>query len=81
LPGLAHRSQTVLQEQGVGFRSPGYRMLVDEAAPSEMPTGPGTGYVGTISASQLKEAPVQVVASPPQETQRADTEIRDVPTR
>jgi len=81
LPGLAHRSQTVLQEQGVGFRSPGYRMLVDEAAPSEMPTGPGTGYVGTISASQLKEAPVQVVASPPQETQRADTEVRDVPTR
>ena len=81
LPGLTHRSQTVLQEQGVGFRSPGYRMLVDEATPAEVPTGPGTGYVGTISASQLKEAPVQVVASPPKETQRADTEVRDVPTR
>ena len=81
MPGLAHRSQTVLQEQGVGFRSPGYRMLVDEATPSEIPTGPGTGYVGTISASKLKEAPVQVVASPPKGTQRADTEVRDVPTR
>src|SRR6266480_8132126 len=75
LPGLAHRRQTALQAEGVGFRSPGYRMLVDEAAPSEMPTGPGTGYVGTISASKLKEAPVHVVASPPQETQRADTEV------
>ena len=81
LPGLAHRNQTLLQEAGVGFRSPGYRMLVDEAAPAEMPTGPGTGYEGTISASQLKEAPVQVVASPPKETQRADTEVRDVPIR
>jgi len=82
LPGLTHRRQTALQAEGVGFRSPGYRMLVDEAAAAETPAGPGTGYMGTISASKLKEAPVQVVASPPQETQRrADTEIRDVPTR
>ncbi len=81
LPGLTHRRQTALQEEGVGFRSPGYRMLVNEAAPGETPTGPGTGYVGTISSSQLKEAPVEVVASPPQETQRVGTEVRDVPTR
>jgi hypothetical protein len=79
LPSLTHRRQRVLQEEGVGFRSPGYRMLVNETAPEEIPTGPGTGYVGTISASQLKGAPVQAVASPPQEMQRADTEVRDVP--
>ena len=81
LPGLTHRRQTALQEEGVGFRSSGYRMLVNEAAPGEMPTGPGTGYVGTISASQLKEAPAQVGVSRPQETQRVGTEVRDVPTR
>jgi len=74
VPGLTHGRPTALQEEGVGFKSPGYRMLVEE-------TGPGTGYAGAIRASQLKEAPVQVETSPPQETRRADTETRDVPTR
>ena len=74
LPGLTHGRPTALLEEGVGFKSPGYRMLVEE-------TGPGTGYAGAIRASQLKEAPVQVETSPSQETRRADTETRDVPTR
>ena len=82
LPGLTEQPQTVLQEEGVGFRSPGYRMLVDEkTAGEEAVTGPGTGYVGTLSASQLKDAPVQVVTDLPKETQRVDTESRHVPTR
>jgi hypothetical protein len=81
LPGLTHRSQAVLEKEGVAFKSPGYRMLVDEATPAEMPTEPGTGYEGTVSASQLKQAPVQVVASPPPEILRPDTQVKDVPTR
>ncbi len=74
LPGLTHGRPTALLEEGVGFRSPGYRMLVEE-------TGAGTGYAGAIRSSQLKEGPAGVETSPAQETQRADTEARDVPTR
>ena len=74
LPGLTHGRPTALLEEGVGFRSPGYRMLVEE-------TGAGTGYAGAIRSSQLKEGPVRAETSPAQETRRADTEARDVPTR
>ena len=74
VPGLTHGQPATLLEEGVGFKSPGYRMLVEE-------TGAGTGYAGAIRASQLKEAPAGVETSPAQETQRADTEARDVPTR
>jgi hypothetical protein len=81
LPGLTHGRPTALLEEGVGFRSPGYRMLVDKTVPGEKAAGPGTGYAGAIRASQLKEAPSGVETSPAQETQRADTEARDVPTR
>ena len=81
LPGLTRRSERDLREEAIAIKSPGYNMLMDEAASTDAPTGPGTGYVGAVSASQLKESPVQVVASPPQETQRADTKVRDVPNR
>lgn len=64
LPGLTHRQPTlsVLEEEGVGFKSPGYRMLVEEKAPSPE-TGAGEGYSGAIHASEIKEAPVQVTVS------------------
>ncbi|MEO8973064.1 MAG: hypothetical protein ABI406_15875 [Ktedonobacteraceae bacterium] len=64
LPGLTHRQPTlsVLEEEGVGFKSPGYRMLVEEKAPSSE-TGVGAGYSGAIHASDIKEAPVQVTVS------------------
>ena len=81
LPGLTERPQSVLQEEGVGFKSPGYRMLVDErTAGEEAATGPGSGYVGTISASQLKDAPIEVVTTAPAETQSPNTEAKHVPT-
>lgn len=63
LPGLTHKhTQSVLEAEGVGFKSPGYRMLVDEKAP-EAVTGVGEGYSGAIHASDLKEAPVEVTVS------------------
>src|SRR5579863_4341876 len=64
LPGLTHRqlTQSVLEEEGVGFKSPGYRMLVEGKAP-EAVTGVGEGYSGAIHASDLKEAPVEVTVS------------------
>ena len=65
LPGLVHRSQSQLQAEGAGFKSPGYRILVEEKAPGDELVGPGEGYAGSIKASQLKDAPVDVPASPP----------------
>ena len=64
LPGLTHRPhiESVLEEEGVGFKSPGYRMLVEEKAPAAA-TGVGEGYSGAIHASDIKEAPVQVTVS------------------
>lgn len=65
LPGLEHRSQSQLEAEGVGFRSPGYRILVEEKASGDKLVSPGDGYAGSIKASQLKEAPVEVPVSPP----------------
>lgn len=65
LPGLVHRSQAQLEAEGVGFKSPGYRILVEEKAPGDKLVGPGDGYAGSIKASQLKDAPVEVPVSPP----------------
>lgn len=64
LPGLTHRQPTpaVLEEKRVGFKSPGYRMLLAEKAPTSE-TGAGVGYSGAIHASDIKEAPVQVTVS------------------
>ncbi|GAC1311245.1 MAG: hypothetical protein NVSMB27_47980 [Ktedonobacteraceae bacterium] len=79
LPGLTHRTQTALEKEGVGFRSPGFRMLMGEKAPVDAPTGPGEGYTGNITASQLKDAPVEVVASPPKELQSVTSEVKNAP--
>ena len=66
LPGLTHPQPIALpQEKGVAFKSPGYRILVEEKAPGDELVGPGEGYAGSIKASQLKDAPVDVPASPP----------------
>ena len=80
LPGLTNRTQTALEKEGVGFRSPGFRMLMGEKAPVDAPTGPGEGYIGNISASQLKAASVDVVASPPKELQSVTSEVKNAPT-
>ena len=63
LPGLAHRTQAQLE--GVGFRSPGYRILIEEKASGDEVVGAGEGYAGSVKASQLKDAPVEVPVSPP----------------
>jgi len=63
LPGLAHRTQAQLE--GVGFRSPGYRILIEEKASGGEVVGAGEGYAGSIKASQLKDAPVEVPVTPP----------------
>jgi hypothetical protein len=64
LPGLTYRQPTpsVLEEEGVGFKSPGYRMLVEEIAPTTE-TSAGAGYAGAIHASEIKQAPVEVSVS------------------
>ncbi len=62
LPGLAHRTQAQLE--GIGFRSPGYRILIEEKASGDEVVGAGEGYAGSIKASQLKDAPVEVPISP-----------------
>jgi hypothetical protein len=79
--GLKAPEKPALEEEGVGFRSPGYRMLVDEKAPVEASTAsrPGEGYAGTLSASQLKGGPVEVVASPPKEIQPITATTQGVP--
>jgi flagellar basal body-associated protein FliL len=75
LPGLtrvpAGHRPTALEQEGVGFRSPGYRILVEEKAPQKTPSEVGDGYSGAISASEIKEAPVDVMVSPPKELRKA----------
>ncbi len=64
LPGLTQRqhSLSVLEEEGVGFKSPGYRMLVEETVPTTE-SGVGAGYSGAIHASDIKQAPAKVSVS------------------
>lgn len=57
LPGLTHQPQSQLEQEGVSFRSPGYRILLEEKTPVDTSMGPGDGYAGGITASQLKDAP------------------------
>lgn len=73
LPGLTHQPQSQLGQEGVGFRSPGYRILLEEKAPVDTPKGPGDGYTGSITASRLKDAPVKVVVSSPPGAENAAT--------
>jgi hypothetical protein len=73
LPGLTHQPQSQLGQEGVGFKSPGYRILLEEKAPVGTPMGPGDGYAGSITVSQLKDAPVKVVVSSPPGAENAAT--------
>lgn len=76
LPGLTHRLQekTALEQEGVGFRSPGYKMLVDKVS-DETPSEYSTGYTGGIRSSQLKDSPVEVVTETPKELQNVPTAV------
>ncbi len=71
LPGLTRRPQTALEQEGVGFKSPGYRMLVEEKAPEAAPGEVGDGYIRGIKPSEIREEPVEVVTAPPPELQQA----------
>jgi hypothetical protein len=73
LPGLTHQPQSQLGQEGVGFRSPGYRILLEEKTSVDTSTGPGDGYAGSIMASRLKDAPVKVVVSSPPGAENAAT--------
>ncbi|GAC1384475.1 MAG: hypothetical protein NVSMB33_12970 [Ktedonobacteraceae bacterium] len=80
LPGLSMHRKTVLEEEGIGFRSPGYRMLLDEQTPGDESAGYGQGYAGVVSASQLKGASVTPVVSPPKEIQPITVTTTDAPS-
>ncbi len=73
LPGLTQRRQAQIEQEGVGFRSPGYRILLEEKTSVDTFTGPGDGYAGSIMASRLKDAPVKVVVSSPPGAENAAT--------
>jgi len=54
LPGLTRRiPASALGKAGVDFKSPGYKMLMERAAP-EVPVAVGDGYSGAVSTQQLK---------------------------
>jgi hypothetical protein len=61
LPGLTNRPQKQLERDGGGFRSPGYRMLIEEKTPEDGFTAPGQGYDRSVTASQLKGEPIKEV--------------------
>lgn len=55
LPGLTKKKpEAVLEKSGIDFKSPGYRILMEQAAPKEASTAVGDGYVGSVGAHQLK---------------------------
>jgi hypothetical protein len=83
LPGLKQPQQTALEKEGVGFRSPGYKMLVEDRASENETAEYGAGYAGSIRASQLKDAPVEVATTTPKELQNAPVAAphQDVPIR
>ena len=56
LPGLTKRQ--LLKEKELDFKSPGYRMLMEQMAP-EVPAEPGAGYVVTVKSTELKDASVR----------------------
>lgn len=59
-PGLIRRkpAPVLADEEGLEFKSPGYRRLMEQQAP-EVPVAPegGDGYAQTVTASQLKNVP------------------------
>ncbi len=53
LPGLTNRdSRSQLEEGGIDFKSPGYRMLMEKAA--ELPSGTEDGNTQAVGASQIR---------------------------
>lgn len=62
LPGTIQKRLTRREalEQGLEFKSPGYRMLMKEKAP-EVPVEAetGDGYAQAVTASQLKDVPAR----------------------
>jgi hypothetical protein len=59
LPGLKPRARTSLEEEGVGFRSPGYTALIEEQP---------AGDAGAMHTSQIKDAPEEVAATASRES-------------
>jgi|SRR5947209_12511491 len=56
LPGsMKPRPRTASEEAGLDFKSPGYRMLMEQAAPETVPE-PGDGYKHSVGAEKLKAA-------------------------
>lgn len=56
LPGLTRKKpESALEKAGIEFKSPGYKILMEQAAPKVASTEVGEGYVGAVSAQQLKE--------------------------
>lgn len=58
LPGLVKRESASAEQEGYEFKSPGYRMLIEEKAP-DVPVKPGEGaaYEQAVPSTQLKNAP------------------------
>ncbi|HLZ80918.1 MAG TPA: hypothetical protein VKP04_04745 [Ktedonobacteraceae bacterium] len=65
LPGLTNRSQRQFELEGGGFRSPGYRILIEEKTSENGSIAPGRGYEGSVTASQLKGEPIAEVTESP----------------
>ena len=60
LPGLVKRESAAAEQEGYEFKSPGYRMLIEEKAP-DVPVTPGEGaaYEQAVPSTQLKNAPAR----------------------
>ena len=55
LPGLAKQKPAEIERTGVEFKSPGYRTLIEQAAPTPVvPAVPGSGSTPTVTAQDLK---------------------------
>jgi hypothetical protein len=80
LPGLTHQPEAVQQQEGVDFRSPGYKMLVDEKVPGDSTAGYDSR---SIRPSQIRDEPVTVVTEVPKEVQNIPTapDRKDAPVR
>lgn len=73
LPGLTNRPQKLLEAKGAGFRSPDYRILMEEKAPGDGSPSPGQGHESSVTAAELKGAPVEVAVSPSPGAENAAT--------
>jgi hypothetical protein len=73
LPGLTNRPQKLLEAEGASFRSPGYRILMEEKASGDRTPSPGQEYESSVTAAELKGVPVEVAASPSPGAENAAT--------